>query len=328
MRSVIIMIFGLLFIGCGDDACQHDNDVVAQPVDIEVGRLEERLFSSKSVEEIESFLDANQSVADIFLDAQQYPSNTILAEKLMTLVQNPGMDTLYQEASAEFASINEMVTELELAFGKLQAIYPETKTPRLETIVTGLYKDIYITDTLIVVGLDFFIGDEATYKPQQIPYYILSRYDKEHLSSIIVKYLSGQLVLPGKKPTLLSEMIDFGKTYYLAQRLLPCTPDSILLGYTPQDMELINDNEAVIWATLLENQILYETSHITKRKFLGERPNIYEINQKCPGRVGAWVGWQIVNSYMEKNDVDINSLLMETDNEKIFMQSGYKPQSR
>ncbi len=328
MRAVIIMIFSLLFIGCGGGDCQFEDEIATQPVDIQIDRLEENLFAAQSEADIIAFLEANPNMANIFLDAPEYPSDTILAEKIFTLIKNPGMDTLYDEAENVYANMGEIEDKLEVAFGKLKTLIPETATPKFQTIVTGMYKDIFITDTLIIVGLDFFIGDEATNKPQHVPYYILSRYNKEHLASIIVKYLAGQVVAAGKKPTLLSEMIDFGKTYYLTKRLMPCTPDSILLGYTPQDMELINSNEAVIWATFLENEVLYETSHITKRKFLGERPNIYEIDQKCPGRVGAWVGWQIVNSYMERNDVDIKTLISDADNDKIFMQSGYKPQSR
>ena len=328
MRAVIIMIFGLLLVGCDKGDCQFEDEIATQPVDIQIDRMEEKLFAAKSEEDVVGFLQANPDLANLFFDAPQYPSDKILAEKIYSLIKNPGIDTLYQEAETVYANMSEIEDELEIAFGKLKTLFPETGTPKLQTMVSGMYKDIFITDTLILVGLDFFIGDEATYKPQQIPYYILSRYDKEHLASIIVKYLAGQVVAAGNKPTLLSEMIDFGKTYYLAKRLMPCTPDSILLGYTPLDMELIGSNEAVIWATLLENEVLYETSHITKRKFLGERPNIYEIDQKCPGRVGAWVGWQIVNSYMDRNDVDIRSLLAERDNEKIFRQSGYKPQSR
>lgn len=328
MRAVIIMIFGLLLFNCGGGECQLVDDIEMKPVDIHIERLEESLFKANSVDGVVEFLKSNPDVAELFLDAAQYPTDTVLAQKIFTLIQNEGIDTLYHEAIGKYESMQTIEEDLEQAFGRLQTLYPETHTPKFQTMVTGLYKDIFITDTLILVGLDFFIGDDATYKPQQVPYYILSRYDKEHLASIIVKYLAGQVITPGKKPTLLSEMIDFGKTYYLAQRLMPCTADSILLGYTPQDMNLIQENEAVIWATLLENEVLYETSHITKRKFLGERPNIYEIDQKCPGRVGAWVGWQIVNSYMDQNNVGIKDLLSERDNEKIFMQSGYKPQSR
>ncbi len=321
------MIFGLLFFACGQDNCQFQNDLTGGPVDMQLERLEEELFKAQSSDDVRIFLNENTMLANVFLDAQQYPSDSILAKKIFSLISSEGMDTLYQEASSTFADMTQVADDLEVAFGKLKGLFPETKTPKIQTIVTGMYKDIFITDSLIIIGLDFFIGDEATYKPQEIPYYILNRYNKEHLASIIVKYLSGQVVTAGKKPTLLSEMIDFGKTYYLAKRLMPCTPDSILLGYTPQDMELVKDNEAVIWATLLENEVLYETSHITKRKFLGERPNIYEIDQRCPGRVGAWVGWQIVNSFMKRNDVHLKALLSESDNDKIFMQSGYKPQN-
>ncbi len=210
----------------------------------------------------------------------------------------------------------------------MTTLFPETRVPKIQTTVSGLYKDLFISDSLILIGLDFFIGPKATYKPLEIPGYVLKRYNKEHLASIIVKFLAGNQVYKGKSSSLLSEMVDFGKTYYLASRLVPCTQDSVWLGYTSRDMEVIDENEAVIWANLLENEVLYETNHITKRRFLGERPNVYEISQECPGRIGAWVGWRIVESYMKNNEVSIEALLADTDNEKIFRLSGYKPQSR
>ena len=62
-----------------------------------------------------------------------------------------------------------------------------------------------------------------------------------------------------------------------------------------------------------------------KQKFLAERPNVYEIGDKCPGRIGAWVGWQIVNEYMEKSNVSVQQLMEQTDHNEIFGKSGYKP---
>jgi len=321
------MISFLLLFGCGAGDCPHAGEVEAKPVNIKVERLETELFESESVEDVESFLQNHRTFSDAFLDADQYPADSILAGRIYRLLQEKSIDTLYQEALDTYPNLNSVQADLETAIGKLQTLYPQTKVPVLQTAVTGLYKDLVISDTLIIVGLDFFIGKEATYTPQEIPQYVLQRYNQEHLASIIVKILAGNQVSKGRKNTLLSEMIDFGKTYYLASRLLPCTPDSILLGYTPEDMTLIDENEVVIWANFLQNEILYETSHITKKKFLGERPNVYEINEKCPGRIGAWVGWKIVEDYMDNNDVTIQQLLSETDNEKIFRLSGYKPQS-
>lgn len=73
--------------------------------------------------------------------------------------------------------------------------------------------------------------------------------------------------------------------------------------------------------------MLYETNHLTKRKFLGERPNVYEINQECPGRIGACIGWGIVESSMENNDVTIQQLLQQNNNEELFRVSSFKPRN-
>lgn len=328
MRAVIITIPFLLFIGCQQDPCQNDGDILATEVQIEVERLEEEFYTRSSPEAVGELLQQYPSYSQLFLHADQYPTDSVLARKIFDLNQTASIDTLYQEAVATYQDFDPIKGDLEIAIGKLKALYPETKVPKVQTAVTGLYNDLYISDSLIIIGVDFFIGKDASYPPLNVPEYLLRRYNKSHLSSIIVKFLSGNQVTKGRSSTLLSEMVDFGKTYYLASRLIPCTPDSILLGYTSREMELAYANEPVIWANFLENEVLYETSHITKRRFLGERPNVYEISQDCPGRIGAWVGWRIVEDYMRKNDVSIQALLAETDNDKIFRLSGYKPQSR
>ena len=66
-----------------------------------------------------------------------------------------------------------------------------------------------------------------------------------------------------------------------------------------------------------------------KNKFIGESPNVYEISEKCPGRIGAWLGWEIVKKYMDKNpEVSIVDLMNDTDAHRIFQMSGYKPRNQ
>jgi len=65
---------------------------------------------------------------------------------------------------------------------------------------------------------------------------------------------------------------------------------------------------------------------VTKKKYLDERPKVYEIGNKCPGRIGTWLGWEIVNKYMKVNQVDLQSLMIEKDAQKIFTLSNYKPE--
>jgi len=120
-------------------------------------------------------------------------------------------------------------------------------------------------------------------------------------------------------------MIDHGKSYYLLSKLLPCTSENILIGYTEEEWKESFENDAIIWANFVENKLLYETNHQMKQKFLGERPNVYEIGEKCPGRIGRWLGWQIVKSYVDQTGVSVQGLMNETDANKLFSASKYKP---
>lgn len=314
-----------LFACCKREQCRES--VKPASIEMKVERLEEELFQSTSAVEVEHFLDRHRMLADMFLDARQYPSDSILAYRMYQLIKNPSIDTLYQESIRAPIVFNQALHDLEEGLGRLKYFYPETKIPIVQTVVTGLYKDIFISEDYIIIGMDFFVGQDATFKPLDIPNYILKRYNIEHLPSIIIKFISSQYVKPGKGEDLLTEMIDFGKNYYLLSKLLPCTPERVLIGYTKEEWDDVFAHDKIIWANFIQNEWLYETNYSIKQKFLGERPNVYEIGDKCPGRIGVWLGWQIVNAYMEKSNVTMQELLTETDHKMIFMTSQYKPES-
>ena len=47
--------------------------------------------------------------------------------------------------------------------------------------------------------------------------------------------------------------------------------------------------------------------------------------QTTPGRLGVWLGWRIVESYMEHNEeVTLQELIAEGDAQKILENSYYK----
>lgn len=325
MRGVIIILFGLLFISGCSPKCRDGAGIPTGSVSVQIDRLEGQFFDAASAKEVEEVFKNNRGFARLFLHSDQYPADSILADQVFNLISQPAIDSLYLETMTAFPDLVAFQSEMGEALFRANFIFPQVGNPRFVTTVTGLYNDLYISDTLVVVGLDYFIGAEATYKPVDIPAYILKRYNEAHLPATIIKFLIGPHIEKGKSETMLSEMIDFGKNFYIQSRILPCTPDSILLGYTTENMRVIEENEAIIWANFVENEILYETNHFVKRKFLGERPNVYEINADCPGRIGTWIGWRIVESYVENNSVTLQELAADRDHEKIFQLSRYKP---
>jgi uncharacterized protein YjaZ len=49
-----------------------------------------------------------------------------------------------------------------------------------------------------------------------------------------------------------------------------------------------------------------------------------EIDNESPGRVGQWIGWQIVRSFMENNKVSMQEMI-KMDAKELFEKSKYKP---
>jgi len=323
MRGVLLIISLVLSVGCTNDQCRES--IAPKPVALELIRLDEKIVAAQSVKEMTELLERYPSFANYFLHADQYPSDSVLANQLFQLIQNKSIDTLYEESLEAFSDIESIISSLETSFGRLTGYYPKTQLPVVQTVFTGLYNDLFVSNEHIIIGMDFFIGREASYKPQQIPEYILKRYTTEHLPANIMQFVSSQFIQTSKSETMLAEMIDYGKSYYLLSKILPCTPEHILMGYTEEEWNDSFDNDEIIWANFIENELLFETNHQVKQKFLGERPNVYEIGDKCPGRIGRWVGWQIVKAYSEKTGITVIELMKETDANKVFRESQYKP---
>jgi len=323
MRVVLLMICVVLLGSCKNQSCRESVEPVALKLKVE--RLENELFSSKTASDVETFLTSHPNFAQFFLHSDQYPTNSILADRIFSLIQNESIDTLYQESLDAFEDFDEVVSRLEAGLGRLKTYYPQAPTPVVQTCVTGLYNDLFISNEHIMIGMDFFIGPDASYPPQQIPNYILSRYTTEHLAASILQFISSQYIEKTRGDALLAEMIDYGKSYFLLSQLLPCTPEHLLIGYTEEEWKDSYENDAIIWANFVQNEWFYETDHTMKQRFIGERPNVYEIGDKCPGRIGRWLGWEIVKGYAENSDATVQQIMAEKDFNKIFTQSKYKP---
>jgi hypothetical protein len=148
------------------------------------------------------------------------------------------------------------------------------------------------------------------------------------MTPTILKFFIADYCSSGDEETLLSEMIDYGKIYYLLGSIMPCTPDDLILGFTAKEILDVYAYQELIWSRIIEKEWLYVTDEFTKKKMLGERPKTIELGDECPGRVGAWIGWQIVKQYMDETGSTMQELMANRNHHEIFAQSKYKPKNR
>ena len=323
---LILLVFGL--------ACTPDNECIDAPpleesekVTVTIDRLEQDLFSLKSVQEVAYFISSHPVLADEFLGRQQYPSDSILALELYKRISNPYVDTLYNETIAAFGDLNALKLEFEEAFSYIKHYYPNFKAPQIKTMITGFgSSEMFVGKDQVIIGLEYYLGANAKYRPPGIPQYILPRYDKSYIvPAVVLLYTDTFLKEDISDHTMLADMVYYGKKYYFAKQMMPCASDSVLVWYSGLELKDVEENKDAIWFHFLNNELLYETNHFEKQKYMDERPNVAEIGEKCPGRIGSWVGLDIIRAYMENNpNISLQELMANPNAKNILSKSKYK----
>ena len=294
-------------------------------------RLDQQLFANPSPKSIRSLLSQNPGVTQLYFNANGAEIDTVLLPELTNRVGNPALNELNRQVQDEFGDMADLRTQLAEAFTNIKKDFPDFKTPKVATIVTGfLGPDIVVTDSLIVIGLDYFAGPTAKYRPSgaEYPAYILRRYDKDHIVPAIVFAISDKYNATNRTDqSVLADMIYYGKGYVFTKTMLPTVADSLVIGYTDRQLTETFNAQDIVWAHFIDNQLLYKSDPITKQRYLNERPFTAEIGPAAPGAIARWVGWRIVSSYYDKKSISIADLMRTADARQIFEQSGYKGQT-
>jgi hypothetical protein len=211
--------------------------------------------------------------------------------------------------------------------------FPTYKTP--DKIITYIgpadgYGDILSPEGFLI-GLHHHLGKNyPLYKTEMVqqfyPEYISRRFEPDYIVINCMKNIVNDLY-PEKNDdkTLIIQMIEKGKRLFLLQKLLPDTDESMLIGYTAEQLKDCNKHEAAIWDLFVKNNLLQTTDKSIIKNYVEEGPKTQELGEGAPGNIGSYTGWQIVKKYIQKNSSLNPEQLMAVDAETIFQEGKYKP---
>ena len=242
-------------------------------------------------------------------------------------MQDPQWRELYQEVEKKYSNFGKQTSEIEDLFKHIKYYFPKAVMPKVYTVIADMdynNKIIYANDKL-VISLELYLG--ANHKFYEFPKYLEQNFEERQMIPDIVTSFSVVKIPQAKEKTLLAEMIYYGKQLYLKDQLLPTYNDAEKIGYLPEQITWCQENESYIWRYFIEKELLYSTDSKLPNRFTNLAPfsKFYlEIDNESPGRVGQWIGWQIVRSFMQKNDISLQDML-KMDGKALFEKSKYKP---
>lgn len=326
MTKFLPLVF-LLLVACSGSENECADAPAPAPVQVTIEALEEKLVQVNSKAELVALLDKHKQLRDYFLLRSEYPNDSVFINDLYQKFSNAHIDTLLAETKRVFGTKEKLQKDLNEAFGRIKVHYPDFVIPKVQTVLSGFDTDLFVSDTLIIVGLDYYLGKGAKYRPNQYEY-ILQQYHPENIVPSIMLMIGIDSRINATNladKTVLADMMAYGKSFYFAKQMLPCTPDSVFMHYTSSDVAGAKKNMDLIWYRLVEDKVLYNTTNTIKQRYLSERPKTIEVGPECPGRIGQWMGWQIINSYMQHNDVSLPELMQNAQADVLFKQSKFNP---
>ncbi len=316
MRKITFIIaLVVAFVSC-DKKTKTEKEVDAVSVEIKVERFDKLFFET--------------SPKDLGKLKQEFPfffpagnDDKVWLEKM----QNPLWRELYTEVQKKYSNFEPQKEELQTLFKHIKYNFPQTKTPKVITVISEMdytNKVIY-TDSLLIISLELYLGKD--HKFYQFPNYLKQNFEPKQMMPDVVSSFAQHKMAPLIDESLLSQMIYSGKELYLKDLLIPEYSDADKMGYTPEQIKWCEENESYMWRYFLEKEMLYSNDFKLGNRFINPAPfsKFYlEIDNESPGRVGAWMGWQMVRSFVKNNDIPIEDLL-KMNAKEIFEKSKYKP---
>lgn len=305
---------------------------------IKIHRFDKVLFAANETKDIENYLfSIEKEYAPMFATTLK---DTTYLNIIKEFITDKQMQKVHQTIELKYPNLETLENELSLALNEIKQIKNDTITPKIYTLIVGpaeyshaFQNRILVYPEFSTISLDMYSIEELSqhiyYKT--IPQYLYASLGKENIAPHYVNtylkeitFRDTPLQSTNPEATLLDCIIEEGKYLYATQEILPKKQLHYIFNYTAEQLKWVEQNENNIWAYIIENQLLYNKDRTKFFHLITPGPSTKNI-ANSPSRIGNYIGYKIVQSYMNENSITIDSLFHTYDSKLILQQSKYKP---
>ena len=330
---VILLLSVFIFASCSKKN-KLDVDISNIELDININRLDKEIFEIDPGKIDMQLPDIINKYGEFFVlyNARVInmgnPYDKEYSTNLTGFITDFTMNKIFEKVMEIFPNINFIENDINNAFKRFSIFFPDKKIPAVYTFIGGFNQSIVVADSILGIGIDKYLGEDCEfYDRLGIANYLQKNMNPENIPSDAIKaWALTEFVYNDSIDNLVNNLIYHGKIQYFLDVMFPNTPDSLKMGFTSNQMQWCINNESHMWDYLIEEKLLFSTNYMTINKHVNPAPFTSGYPKESPGRASVWIGWKIVNAYMERNsDVSINNLMIDDDYQKILSESHYEP---
>lgn len=248
--------------------------------------------------------------------------------ELLKFVSHPDMREAFDTLIKKYPNVDFLEKDLAIAFAKYKQYFPEKKELTIITYFSGFNFGVVTNDTIVAIGMDYFLGKDCSlYKRLNSPAYMREKNQKRFILPYCFEAIANnEFSIFDNGNDFLSQMIYKGKIMYFLDVMLPEISKADKLRFSKIQIAWCEENEKNIWTYFIDNEILYSSDIKKFTSYINHAPFAKGMPKDSPGRIAYYIGWKIVNDYMENNPkLTLEALMQNTQSQEILQQSGYKP---
>ena len=191
-------------------------------------------------------------------------------QELTLFLTDDHMNLVYERVMAVYPHLKDIESGLGKAFYNYRKECPDRVIPSVYTLISGFNQSMITADTILAIALDKYLGrDEDIYFRMGIPKYMRHVMESKYVVPDCMKaWIYTEFPYNDSIDNVLANILYEGKVMYALHHLLPHTPDSLLFGYTPDQMRWCRNNTKEMWTFLVENKMLFSTDYFLISKLV------------------------------------------------------------
>jgi len=192
MRKIACILFSSLMI-LQFVSCSHDPlDIDVSDVDLEMKlvRLDEAVFESSwnspeqtNQELLNEYGDYYKFYSQFVLNNQAEVESAEMSRYMAGFASDKTMKGFYSDIESKYGDdkFDDYLNEFENAFKHYKYYFPNEKTPNIFTFQSGFNYKIVPNDTLLGIGLEWYLGKENEYVKRLSPE-VFPQYEKNKMN--------------------------------------------------------------------------------------------------------------------------------------------------
>lgn len=328
-RTLILITLLVVLASCQNKEAAYKAklDIKTEPCDLEFDRYEDILFNLDTADFQQELLKIQDGYR-VFLSGDL--NNPEAVKYLKDFAIDPFCVGLYNKVKNAYPDLKEVEPMVEDVLAHFHHYYPDIELPKKAfTCITGVNYDeppVQIIDNQLVISLDWYLDQDEIYDQIGMPKYYQVRTNVATLAKDVAKTLYDNYLYEWRKQgQVIDEMMYCGRLDFFIEAMCPTMPDNVLLGYSSEQWRWAVENEGRVWADMVGNKRLYDSSLDAYMMFFGDGPFTQAYSNDAPARLGEFFGLNIIRAYASNHDIDLVELMQRQDLQDLFQDSGYKP---